>query len=126
MGLLNAKLIRHEPGFKRHIIAACMFGERLPSLPHFPPTQPHPPRSSLLSLPFRLTHTAPPSSPPPGNTGNLPLVIVTTIARSSAEVLGHLSAADTEVLAVAYVMLGLIVSIALVPTVGFNLLAKVG
>ncbi|GIL92671.1 hypothetical protein Vretifemale_20182 [Volvox reticuliferus] len=60
-----------------------------------------------------------------GNLGNLPLVIVSTLASSSAELLHGIAPNRAEDLAVSYVVVGLLVPVIAHATIGFNMLRKV-
>ncbi|GLI67968.1 hypothetical protein VaNZ11_012303 [Volvox africanus] len=60
-----------------------------------------------------------------GNLGNLPLVIVSTLASSSAELLQGIAPSRAEDLAVSYVVVGLLVPVIAHATIGFNMLRKV-
>ncbi|GIL57526.1 hypothetical protein Vafri_12737 [Volvox africanus] len=62
---------------------------------------------------------------PSGNLGNLPLVIVSTLASSSAELLHGIAPNRAEDLAVSYVVVGLLVPVIAHATIGFNMLRKV-
>ncbi|GLC70650.1 hypothetical protein PLESTF_001018100 [Pleodorina starrii] len=59
-----------------------------------------------------------------GNLGNLPLVIVSSLATSSAEVLHGIPPDRAEDLAVSYVVVGLLVPVIAHATIGFSMLRK--
>ncbi|EFJ49477.1 hypothetical protein VOLCADRAFT_104342 [Volvox carteri f. nagariensis] len=59
-----------------------------------------------------------------GNLGNLPLVIVSSLASSSAELLHGIPADRAEDLAVSYVVVGLLVPVIAHATIGFSMLRK--
>eukprot|EP00198_Chlamydomonas_reinhardtii_P006546 XP_001695882.1 predicted protein [Chlamydomonas reinhardtii] len=59
-----------------------------------------------------------------GNLGNLPLVIVATLATSSAAVLHGIPADRAEDLAVSYVVVGLLIPCIVHATIGFSMLRK--
>eukprot|EP00798_Chlamydomonas_sp_ICE-L_P012698 gene12698-15930_t len=84
LGIINAALVKPEPWFRPHTVAAVMFG----------------------------------------NVGNLPLVIVATLAQSSASILGGVDPDEATKLAISYVILGLLTPILTQPTIGYKMLSK--
>lgn len=59
-----------------------------------------------------------------GNVGNLPLVIVSTLASSSSSVLRGMDKDKAEALAVAYISIGCVLPTLVLPVIGYRLLAK--
>ena len=121
LGYLNIKAIRTDEGFKGQVIASITFVRQSvisPTPPTFSPL-PSSPSTFITLLHLMLTRSS-----IQGNVGNLPLVIVSTLASSSSSVLRGMDKTKAEALAVAYISIGCVLPSLLMPLIGYRLLAK--